>query len=123
MAAGVVIDLTGNPWLITWSVSAGAALPATIVGVQATGNQAPPISIKRTIAQFGDSAVATNKIILKDLPGVGGAGTPREVARFIATGADFDPPQEWKPASKEAPFVGLQVTAFDDASAVLSIWQ
>lgn len=119
MAVGVDIDMTGQPWIITYNGANGTPLPAIVVGVQATGNQAYPLHPKRIVWIAGDLAAATNKVILKDVPGVGGGGTPRIVAEFTATGADYMPPQEWKASDTEAWWVGLQVTTFDSGTLFL----
>lgn len=105
--------MSGQPWIITFDGATGLPLPFIVVGVQKTGNQAYPLHPRRIVWIAGDAAVATNKVILKDVPGVGGTGTPREVVRFTATGADYEPPQEWATKRDEAWWVGLQVTQFD----------
>lgn len=108
--ANVTINTSGNPWVIT---SGGAtALPATVIGVQNTGNQAFPFMPTR-IVWVSPSAGAGDQVILQDIPGAGGAGTSRDIAKFVANGADYMPPQEWKPSGHAAYFVGLKITQFD----------
>lgn len=117
MANGIDVDTGGNPWIITFHSNGGTALPATIVGVQNTGNQAYPIMPKR-IQWISKGAAQGDGVILKDVPGIGGAGTARKIFETYATGADFDY-MEARPRARES-FVGLQVTQMD--SGVLYIY-
>lgn len=110
--SNVVIDTNGSPWTITFVSGGGVALPATVLGVQ----QTPQIAMvwrPTRVVWTSASASAGDQVILQDLPGVGGTGTPRDILNFVASGADYMPPQEWKPAGHEAGFVGLVVTQLD----------
>lgn len=108
MADGIDISTSGNPWIITFHSGAGTALPATIIGAQNTGNQAYPFLPKRIVWQGSATTAAGDAVVLKDVPANG--GTARVIANFRATGANFEPPQEWERHRSDAGFVGLQVT-------------
>lgn len=117
--ANVLINTAGNPWLIT-TTGGVTALPATVLGVQNTGNIALPFLPKR-IVWVSKSAAQDDGVVLKDLPGIGGTGTQRVIAEFFATGADYTPPQEWKRSEKDAAFVGLQITQFDSGDLYIYV--
>ena len=120
MAAGVTIDTSGNPWIITYAASGGVALPAVVVGPQnSSNNQAYPILVRRW-RWVSVAAAAADQVIIKDVPGVNGAGTPRVVYDSgAATGADFGP-DEQRPAAMEL-FVGMQVTTFSSGTLYIYI--
>ena len=111
MADGIDTNTSGNPWSITFHSGGGTALPATVIGKQNTGGIPYAFIPKRVVWIAGDSAVAGNKVILKDVPA--NSGTARVIWEATATGADYEPPQEFKAAKGDAYCVGLQVTQFD----------
>ena len=87
MADGIDIDLTTNPWIIKFHSGAGTALPATIwpIGV--------PFLPKRIIWVVGTDGVAGDTVLLQHQYLT---GTAKDLLEFFATGADFEPGQEWK---------------------------
>jgi hypothetical protein len=120
VANGITINMAASPWVITFDSGGGSALPYTVLGVQATTNIAMVFRPTR-IVWTSPNAGAGDQVILQDLPGVGGTATPRDVLNFVASGADYMPPQEWKPAAHEAGFVGLVITQFDSGTLQIYI--
>lgn len=47
------------------------------------------------------------------------AGMPADWALFVATGADYQPPQEWKRAGHEAGPMGATITRFDSGELII----
>lgn len=113
MANGIDITTTSNPWKIAFHLGAGTALPATIVGKQNTGNVAFPVIAQR-IVWISESAAAGDEVIGQDING-------NDIFRFVASGADFEPPQEWKRATKEGYVQGLVITQMDSGELYIYI--
>lgn len=109
MAAGVDIDFSANPWVITFNGStASFALPAKIWPLAGYAGPISPCIVQRWVWIAGDAAVAGNKIIITDASGSG-----NEFLRLTATGADYEPPQEWKRQKNEGAPYGAIITQFD----------
>jgi hypothetical protein len=108
MAAGVTVDTNANPWVITFAASSLNTLPYKLWPLAGYAGPISPCIIQRWVWIAGDSAVAGNKIIITDASGSG-----NEFLRLVATGADYEPPQEWARQKKEGAPYGAIITQFD----------
>lgn len=110
MAAGIVLVTNANPWVITYTGSAAAGFTLPFHLWPAAGYVGPisPCIIQRWVWIAGDSAAAGNKIIITD-----DSGSGNEFLRLTATGADYEPPQEWARQKKEGAPYGAIITQFD----------
>lgn len=110
MANGITLDSSANPWVITFTSSAAAGFTLPFKLWPAAGYAGPisPCVIQRWVWLAGDSAQATQKVILTDASGSGNV-----FLEFIATGADYEPPQEWKRQRNEGAPYGAIITQFD----------
>lgn len=108
MAAGIVLVTKANPWIITFtgSAAAGFTLPFNLWPAAGYAGPTSPCIVQRWVWLAGDSAVATNKVIITDIQG-------NAFLEFIATGADYEPPQEWKRQRNEGAPLGAIITQFD----------
>ena len=116
MAAGISVDFSSNPWVVTYNsnVTPGPTaftLPAQIWPLAGYAGATTPFIAKRLWWEAGDSAVGTNKVILED--NVASPNGPNSFATFAATGADYTTPQEWKRAKDEGAPFGCTVAQFD----------
>ena len=110
MAAGITLDTNANPWVITFAASAAAGftLPFKLWPLSGYAGPTSPCIVQRWVWIAGDAAVATNKVIITDASGSGNV-----FLELIATGADYEPPQEWKRQRNEGAPYGAIITQFD----------
>jgi hypothetical protein len=110
VAAGITLDTNANPWVISFTASAAAGFTLPFALWPAAGYIGPisPCIVQRWVWIAGDSAVAGNKIVITDASGNG-----NEFLRLTATGADYEPPQEWKRQRNEGAPYGAIITEFD----------
>jgi len=115
MAAGVSLTY-GNNWVVAYasSASAGFTLPYDLWPGATEPNRSKPFIPRRLIWIAGDAAVAGNKVIIQDNSGV-------NIVEFTATGADYEPPQDWKRAYAESGPIGAIITQFD-AGLLYVMW-
>lgn len=111
MAAGITVDFSSNPWVVTYnsSVTPGPTqftLPAQIWPISGTTT---PFLVKRLVA-IGNATAQGAEITLED--NVASPNGPNVFADFLATGADYEPPQEWKRAKDEGAPFGCTVSTF-----------
>lgn len=113
MANGINITTSANPWKISFNLGGGTALPATIVGNQNTGAIPFPVIFQR-IVWISENANAGDEVIGQDING-------NDLFRFVASGADYMPPQETKRGAKEGYVLGLVITRFDSGELYIYI--
>ena len=112
MAAGVVVVTNANPWIISYTASAAAGftLPYQLWPTLGYAGPTSPCIVQRWV-WLGNGAgskttSAGDEVILTDLEG-------NNFLELIATGADFEPPQEWKRQRNEGVPYGAIITRFD----------
>jgi hypothetical protein len=112
VSAGISVDFSSNPWVVTYNSnvtpsSTAFTLPAQIWPIAGTTT---PFLVKRLVAN-GVATAQGATIILQD--NVTSPNGPNVFAEFVATGADYEPPQEWKRAKDEGAPFGCTVEQFD----------
>lgn len=114
MAAGVAVTTNANAWVVTYasSAAAGYTLPFKLWPFAAEKNRSVPFLPKRIVWNSGDLGAATNKAIIQDNAG-------NDYVLLIATGADYEAPQEWKRAKDEAGPIGAVITEFDSGEMII----
>ncbi len=119
MAAGVDVNLAGNPWVFTFNGSTAAhTLPYVVIGAQKTGNMAYAWMPKR-VRWVSKTAAAGDQVIIKDYAGVNPPQNQRTVVHFVASGADQDGVDEARPRGHEL-YQGMDIVTFD--SGILYIY-
>jgi hypothetical protein len=114
MAVGITVDFSSNPWVVTYngSVTPGPTqftLPAQIWPLAGYAGATSPFLCKRLVA-IGNATAQGAEITLEDnVPSPNG---PNVFADFLATGADYEPPQEWKRNKDEGGPFGCTVSVF-----------
>jgi hypothetical protein len=106
VSVGVTLISNANAWIVTYNGSTGSALPFDLWPGATEPNRSKPWLPSRVVWMAGDLAVAGNKVIIQDNAG-------NDFIKFIATGADYEPPQEWKRGRKESAPIGAIITQFD----------
>jgi hypothetical protein len=110
MAAGVTVDTSSNPWVISYAASSANTLPFKLWPLAGYAGPISPFIVRRLVA-IGEATIQGGKIILQD--DVASPNGPNTFAEFIATGADYEPPQEWKRDRQEGAPFGCTITQFD----------
>ena len=106
MAAGVDLVI-GNVWTITFNGSTAAhTLPFQLWPFAGYAGPPSPFLVKRAV-WIAKVANQNDEVIFTDLQ-----GNPIGI-HFVATGADFEPPQEWKRDKSEGAGYGAILTKFD----------
>src|ERR1700676_2494032 len=106
MAAGVDIVIA-NVWTITFNGSTAAhTLPYQIWPLAGYAGPVSPFLVKRAV-WLSKAAAQNDEVILTDV-----LGNPLGI-HFIATGADFEPPQEWNRSKEEAEGYGAIIKKLD----------
>ena len=119
MAAGVTVDTSSNPWVITFAASAAAGFTLPFKLWPAAGYAGPvsPFIVQRAVWIIGNTGAAGNEIIITDVE-TSPTG-PNTWLDLVATGADFMPPQEWKRGMREGAPYGAIITQFDAGTLYL----
>ena len=105
MAAGVDITIA-NVWTITYNgSSASHTLPFQVWPYAGYAGPPSPFIVKRAV-WISKTASQGDEVIFTDLE-----GNPIGI-HFVATGADYEPPQEWKRAKDESAPYGAILTTF-----------
>jgi hypothetical protein len=117
MAAGIVLVTKANQWVITFtgSAAAGFTLPFNLWPAAGYAGPISPFIVQR--AQWTSvSAAAGDQVIITD------AHNSSDIwMHFVATGADFQPPQPWSHNSREGAPYGAIITQFDSGELILYI--
>lgn len=112
MASGVDISTADTFWTVTFNGStASHTLPFQIWPATTEPNQNKPFLPARMV-WTSKTAVAGDEVILTSIQG-------HNWAHFVATGADFQPPQEWKRGTKEPGPVGAIITTFASGELII----
>lgn len=112
MAAGITLVTNANPWVITYTgtAAAGFTLPFDLWPAAGYVGPTSPCIIQRWvwIGNGADSKQTAqgDEVIITDVKG-------NPFLELIATGADFEPPQEWKRQKNEGAPFGAIITKFD----------
>ena len=114
MAAGIDVDFSSNPWVVTYDAnvtpsSTAFVLPAQIWPLAGYAGPTSPFLVKRIVAE-GNGTAQGAQITLTD--NVASPLGPNTFADFLATGADFEPPQEWKRSKEDGAPFGCTVATF-----------
>ena len=112
----MTVTYNANAWVIkyTGSAAAGFTLPYKLYPGATEPNLLKPFLPKRMVWNSGDSGAAGNKVIIQD-------SQANDFALFISTGADYEPPQEWKRAKDESGPIGAIITQMDAGELIVYI--
>ncbi len=115
MAAGVTAVYNANAWVISYasSAAAGYTLPFNLWPGATEPNRSKPFLPKRLV-WTSVSASAGDKVIIQDNAG-------NDYVLFVASGADYQPPQEWKRSKDESGPIGAIITQFDSGELLVYI--
>lgn len=115
MAAGITLVSNANQWVITYasSAAAGYTLPFDLWPAAGYAGAISPFIVQRAVwtsvsAAQGDQVIITDAHNSSDI-----------FMHFVATGADFQPPQEWKHGNREGAPYGAIITQFDSGELIL----
>lgn len=113
MAAGVDVVTNDNMWVITFNGSTAThTLPFKLWPAATELNQNQPFIPSRMVWSVSVDGVAGDTVILQSFQS-------HDWVKFIATGADFEPPQEWKRGGKEPGPIGCKITQFDRGELIV----
>jgi hypothetical protein len=113
MAAGIVLVSNANAWIVTFASSAGAGftLPFDLWPGATEPNRSKPF-VPWRLVWVDVAGTAGDQVIITDNAG-------NEYVHFVSTGADYEPPQEWKRSKGESGPVGAIITRFDSGELTI----
>lgn len=113
MAAGVDVVTNANVWVVTYNGSTATyTLPFRLWPLAGYAGPVTPFIGQRLVWIAGDGAMAGDKVVLKDSSATGLTAAGTEFFQATATGADYEPPQEWKRNKYESAPLGCWITTF-----------
>ena len=107
MANGIDVVTNDNVWTINFHSGAGSALPYTLWPSNLPFHPTRMVWASKT-------AAAGDEVIIQ-------TGQAHDFVHFIATGADYTPPQEWKPSTHRSSPMGAVITKSDSGELIIEL--
>ncbi len=105
--ANVTVVTDDNVWTINVPGSGGSALPYTLWPSNLPFHPTRMVWTSKT-------AAAGDEVIIQ-------TGQGNDFVHFVATGADYMPPQEWKPSTHRSYPMGAVLTEFDSGELIIEL--